>query len=139
VTAIVYPAATSVWYSLFSPTALAPINRTVSRQPAQSLPADDYHFQFSLYRSGQGHSRPQRQAGGVHAALSRLSLGLLTKSADKTKLVIGGKSMVDGLPRRSRPQTAMASRAVLLGYPLHPPGRLDGSEPNICLTSKFRC
>jgi len=84
-----------------------------------------FNFLYSEAKRGLPDKNDKLEAC-YHAMIKAFHSGLLIENATRRKLLIGGKSMGG----RIATQVAAASAAdiegiVLLGYPLHPPGRPD--------------
>jgi predicted alpha/beta-hydrolase family hydrolase len=132
VTAIVYPAATKAYGISLVLAHGAGANQSSSFmvQFAHALAArgiETITFNFLYTEAGRGiPDRNDKLEACYRGVIDAFHKGLITKAANKRKLVIGGKSMGG----RIASQVAAANSdgiagLVLLGYPLHPPGRLD--------------
>jgi len=132
VTAIVYPAATNAYgiSLVLGHGASANQSSSFMVQFAHALAArgiETITFNFLYTEAGRGiPDRSDKLEACYRGVIDAFHEGLITKAANKRKLVIGGKSMGG----RIASQVAAANSdgiagLVLLGYPLHPPGRLD--------------
>jgi predicted alpha/beta-hydrolase family hydrolase len=132
VTAIVYPAVTkALGISLvLAHGAGANQSNSFMVQFAQALAArgiEAITFNFLYTEAGRGiPDRNDKLEACYRGVIDAFHKGLITKAANKRKLVIGGKSMGG----RIASQVAAADGSgidglVLLGYPLHPPGQPD--------------
>jgi len=97
---------------------------------AQALAArgfDTITFNFLYSEAGKGPpDRNDRLEACYRAMIAAFHGGTITEDAERSRLVIGGKSM--GGRIASQVVAATPDRVaglVLLGYPLHPPGRPD--------------
>jgi len=97
---------------------------------AQALAArgfDTITFNFLYSEAGKGPpDRNDRLEACYRAMIAAFHAGAITADAERSRLVIGGNSM--GGRIASQVVAATPDRVaglVLLGYPLHPPGRPD--------------
>jgi predicted alpha/beta-hydrolase family hydrolase len=104
---------------------------------AQALAArgfDTITFNFLYSEAGKGPpDRNDRLEACYRAMIAAFHAGTITEDAERSRLVIGGKSMGGRIASQIVSQIASQVVAtpdgvaglVLLGYPLHPPGRPD--------------
>jgi predicted alpha/beta-hydrolase family hydrolase len=88
---------------------------------------DTITFNFLYSEAGKGPpDRNDRLEACYRAVISAFHAGLIAENAGQKKLVIGGKSMGGRIASQVLAANAESiAGLVLLGYPLHPPGRPD--------------
>jgi predicted alpha/beta-hydrolase family hydrolase len=97
---------------------------------AQALAArgfDTITFNFLYSEAGKGPpDRNDRLEACYRAMIAAFHAGTITEDAKRSALVIGGKSMGGRIASQVVAATPEGvAGLVLLGYPLHPPGRPD--------------
>ena len=97
---------------------------------AQALAArgfDTITFNFLYSEAGKGPpDRNDRLEACYRAMIAAFHAGTITADAERSRLVIGGKSMGGRIASQVVAATPDGvAGLVLLGYPLHPPGRPD--------------
>jgi len=97
---------------------------------AQALAArgfDTITFNFLYSEAGKGPpDRNDRLEACYRAMIAAFHGGTITEDAERSRLVIGGKSMGGRIASQVVAATSDGvAGLVLLGYPLHPPGRPD--------------
>jgi predicted alpha/beta-hydrolase family hydrolase len=97
---------------------------------AQALAArgfDTITFNFLYSEAGRGPpDRNDRLEACYRAMIAAFHAGTITENAERSRLVIGGKSMGGRIASQVVAATPDGvAGLVLLGYPLHPPGRPD--------------
>ena len=111
---------------LFAHGAGAPMDSPVMDSFAQSVAEQGirvvrFEFPYMQKRRADGRKRPPDR----QPVLLECWQQVIADQAGHGPLVIGGKSMGGRMAVTVQPQAAVVAGVVCLGYPFHPPGKLD--------------